>query len=306
MKRRIVNTVIICLLVALTFGVLGVGVLGEGIAPIAENLEISTFVDTSVGGQLKALDPESGPLTFHITTPPRKGDIELGDNGSFVYTPNQGKRGRDYFGYKAENSKGEMSSEATVVIRIERQRAAVRYSDMDGHGAAAAAITLAERGIFVGERIGNQHVFNPERKVTRAEFLAMCLNLIDANILTGVMSTGFADDDDIPSFMKPYISTALLKGVINGYSDGHRKAVFNGGDYIRYSEAAVMLNRVLNLTDVNPSAYEGMVPVWAVQASANLSACRITTYAQREYSDFLNRADAAKLLLGAMRILENR
>lgn len=80
-----------------------------GSAPVAANLELTTYRGVSVGGQLAAYDPDGGELTFEITTPPVKGTIELSDGGSFIYTPAGGKKGRDYFGYKAIDSEGNRS-----------------------------------------------------------------------------------------------------------------------------------------------------------------------------------------------------
>ena len=70
-------------------------------------------------------------LKYEVTTDPIKGEVALKDDGSFVYTPAEGKRGHDYFGYKAVDSKGNKSSEATVVIKIEKQKSKIAYSDME-------------------------------------------------------------------------------------------------------------------------------------------------------------------------------
>ena len=96
----------------------------EGAAPIAEDLEMRTFRNVSVGGRLRAFDPDDGVVSYTITTEPVKGSIEVEENGCFVYTPKENKRGRDYFGYKAVDSEGNLSQEATVIIRIERQKKA--------------------------------------------------------------------------------------------------------------------------------------------------------------------------------------
>ena len=63
-------------------------------APVAENLELTTFRGTSIGGTLSANAPDGSPLTFRITTEPIKGTVTLTDSGTFVYTPADGKRGR--------------------------------------------------------------------------------------------------------------------------------------------------------------------------------------------------------------------
>ncbi|MDR1131054.1 MAG: S-layer homology domain-containing protein [Oscillospiraceae bacterium] len=286
-------------MLALSLSILSVGALGGREAPIAENLEITTYRGVSAGGQLKAVDPDGDVLRFEVTTPPVKGALTLEENGRFVYTPAEGKRGRDYFGFKAYDAAGNASGEGTVIIKIEKQKTKVTYSDMDGNGAYCAAAALAENGIFVGERIGGEYVFKPEAAVTRGEFLAMCLKLTDSDILSGVMTTGFADDGEIPAYLKPYVSTALLSGIISGYTDGVKTAVFNGENAISYPEAAVMLNRALALTDVSAQRHDSAIPVWAAQACANLSACRISDYSG-EIS--LTRADCARLLYNAMKL----
>ena len=91
-----------------------------GTAPIAENLELTTFRNTSVNGTLSAYDPECDVCSYEITTNPVKGEIVVEENGGFIYTPGEGKKGRDYFGYKAIDSEGNVSQEATVIIRIEK------------------------------------------------------------------------------------------------------------------------------------------------------------------------------------------
>ena len=96
----------------------------EGNAPVAQNLELTTYRNVSVGGRLTAVDPDGDTLTFQITTEPTKGEIELTDDGRFVYTPETNRRGRDYFGFKAVDAEGNSSQEATVIIRIEKQKTA--------------------------------------------------------------------------------------------------------------------------------------------------------------------------------------
>ena len=298
--KKTCNVIALTLVLVMTLGLISAGATGTGSAPIAENLEISTFRNTSVGGQLKATDPDGDVVKFEITTQPVKGEIFLKENGSFVYTPKEGKRGRDYFGYKAYDNNGNISSEATVIIKIEKQKTKIAYSDMNGNGAHCAAIALAENNIFIGENISGQFVFNPNAPVTRGEFLTMCMKVADSDILSGVITTGFADDNEIPNYMKPYVSTALLTGVISGYSDGTNTAVFNSDNYINYPEAAVMLNKALDLTNVNSETYGAAAPVWAEQACANLSACDISDYMDLPQ---LTRADCAQLLYNAMKVM---
>ncbi|MGI5935380.1 MAG: Ig-like domain-containing protein [Oscillospiraceae bacterium] len=284
------------------------GVATENSAPVAENLEIVTYRGVSVGGRLSAVDPNGDTVTFEITTKPTKGRVELQEDGRFIYTPNSGKKGRDYFGYKAIDSAGNYSQEATVIIKIQKQKTNVIYSDMSSHPAHYAALYLAEKGVFTGECLGGEYIFHPDREVTRGEFLAMCMKLADYDILSGVRSTGFMDDDEIPGWVKPYVSTALMEGVVTGYTDAERGAVFNANNVISYTESAVILNNVIDISDVaNADRYnEASVPAWAYQATANLNACDIVPAGMNSMEETLTRAQVAEMLLGAARVLENR
>lgn len=273
-------------------------------APVAENLELTTYRNVCVGGTLSAVDPEGDPVTFEITTEPTKGTVELTSDGRFVYTPDANRKGRDYFGYRAVDDTGARSQEATVIIKIEKQKTQTTYADMAGHPDASAATALSEYGIFTAETVGGVQVFSPEREVTRAEFISMCMTLAGDELLSGVAATGFADDGDIESWLKPYVATALMDGIVSGYSvDGG--AVFNPDSAITKQEAAVMLDNVLDTTDVTATALTGQVADWAAQATSNLAACGVITEGSA-FSETLTRADAAEMLVRAIGVLEAR
>ena len=272
-------------------------------APVAENLELTTYRGVSVGGTLTATDPEGDPLTYRITTAPVKGTVDLQPEGSFVYTPGEGKRGKDYFGYVAEDPEGHCSQEATVIIQITKAKTTVLYGDMAGNPGYADAVRLAERGIFTGEKIGSGYVFSPQTTVSRGEFLSMCMELTGQEILQGAETTGFSDDGTIPQWQKPYLATALMHGTVSGYPNEEGTA-FAANAPITCTEAAVMLNRMLNLTDVSAPNVSAEMPVWAGQAVANLSACRILP---RGFvpSATLTRVQAAQMLSAGLALLES-
>ena len=159
MKKLFISILVLLMLCAPVTALLPAEAAGS--APIAENLELSTYRGVSVGGRLSATDPDGDQLSFEITTEPVKGSIELSEDGRFVYTPESGKRGKDYFGYRATDSEGNRSQEATVIIRIEKQKSKVTYSDLSGAGCAYAAVRLAENGIFTGACLAGSYVFEP-------------------------------------------------------------------------------------------------------------------------------------------------
>ena len=282
----------------------------ENQPPTVENLELTTYRGVGIAGALIAVDPEGDLLEFQIVRSPRKGELALDQaTGHFTYTPHEGGRGRDRFTYVAIDALGNISAEATVRIRIQRQSSPVSYADMSGHRTHLAAISLAERGIFVGEQIGGRHFFQPYAPVRRGEFLAMSMRLADADLLSNVVRTGFADDADIADWLKPYVSTAVLEDVITGLRRSDGDLIFAPEAYITASEAAVILNNALGLTDVPAAALlqDVQAPGWAHQATVNLTVRNIISSENPGvYHSTLTRSDVADMLLGAVHLLEGR
>ena len=295
--RRYIALIMACLaLCALVFPAAA-----DNCAPVAENFEFETYRGVSFGGELNAVDPDGDALSFEITTQPRKGTIELKDDGSFVYSPAEGKRGRDYFGYKAIDAQGNRSQEATVIIRLVKNKS-VSYADMDGEASYCSAVRLAECGAFIGKQIGGDYYFEPQKTLTRGEFVSMCLCVTGADVLSGVISTGFCDDDSIPDRQRAYVASAVRDGVVRGKA-GASGAVFDAGADISRAEAGVMLDRLLKLT--NAAGSVGTAETWASQAAANLDACGIMDGASLD-SAALTRAEAADMLAAAMDVLSKR
>ena len=240
-----------------------------GSAPVAANLELTTYRGVSVGGQLAAYDPDGGELTFEITTPPVKGTIELSDGGSFIYTPAGGKKGRDYFGYKAIDSEGNRSQEATAIIRIEKQKKSIEYADMSGRAEEYAALRLAETGVFTGEKLGERYCFYPERELSRGEFLSMCMLAAGEDAFPSVLSTGFGDDASIPAWMKGYVTTAVMCGVIDTAAENEN---FSAQETISGGDAALILNAAMAYQDVSYIKLNAEMDEELAQACANLIA----------------------------------
>ncbi len=307
-KNLLLRAVSLTAALSLCTAMLLIPALAGGSAPIAENLEFKTYKNVPVTGCLAATDPDGEEITYAIASEPKKGSVSLSDKGEFTYTPNKGKKGGDSFCYTASDPEGNISNKATVSIEIQKQSTSVSYSDMDGSDAYYAALCLAEEGIFVGEKLGGSYFFTPEANVTRSEFLAMCMDLSGAELLSGVTKTGFYDDSAISQWAKPYVSTALMAGLISGSSDESGNPVFLPDENVTMAEAAVMLNNVLEISDVTQVgsfADSAVIPAWASQAAANLRSCDIIPSGV-DYSESLTRAQAAKLLVNAKEVLSSR
>ena len=278
---------------------------GANSAPVAENLDVRTYRETSVSGSFQALDPEGDLLSFRITAAPGKGSVTVRGSG-FVYTPSEGKRGKDSFRYQAVDSEGNASADATVSIRIEKQSSPVFYPELNGSGLQYAAVRLAEKGVFSGEKVSACWCFSADTPLKRGDFLTMCATLTGMEPLEDVTRTGFFDDESISAWQKPYVSAALLYGVVQGSTGDGGKAVFRGDQPITRAEAAVMLSSFLEISDAAGIFYSEDVPGWAAQAVANLRACDICSGDEFHAGRTLTRGDAAEMLSAALDVVEAR
>lgn len=274
-------------------------------APIPQNMELETYRGISIEGRLLATDPEGDPIvSYQLATPPVKGEVTVNADGTFLYTPKENKRGKDYFGYTATDDKGNTSQEGTVIISLKKQKTEITYSDMTQNGHHYDALRLAENEIFVGEQIGGQYIFSPHTMISRGEFLSMCMALSDSTILSGVTDTGFSDDSSIPSWQKSYISTALLNGGIRAISETGSTA-FDASSPITCAQAAVMVDNIFQVSKVSAANLAQNAPDWAAQSVSNLIACNILP-SDCDTAQYLNREMTADMLSAVMDILENR
>ena len=282
-------------------------------APIARNMDLSTYRNVAITGYFDAVDGEGDILTFQLTDTPARGSVELSEDGSaqFVYTPYENKTGKDSFTYVAIDSAGNTSPEAKVTIQINKPDTKVDYADLDGSSAHKAAIRLAEEGIFVGEYRNGQYFFHPDQTVSRAEFLSLTMAAAGLEPMEDVTVTGFSDDAAIPTWAKGCVSAALKAGVVQGSKDASGAPVFGAEEAISQGEATVMLNNLLNVADVPLEVFsaQGSELHWASQAAANLAASGVLREEHvnsAALGDTLTRADAAELLDGALDVLEAR
>ena len=276
-------------------------------APLARNMEITTYRDIPYEAQFLASDSEGDDMTYALAEEPRRGTVTI-EGVNFTYTPKAGAVGGDSFTYTATDSSGNVSQPATVTVKIEKTRSGVTYSDTEGSSAAAAAQALAESGVFTGVRMGDRYYFEPDRTVSRSEFLAMALETAGEEV-TGVTMTGFCDDAAIPTWAKAYAAAGVAKGIVQGKTtaDG---AAFCGKEAITFNEAATVLDRVLNLGDVDLQVWYAdreTVPSWAAQAVGNMEALQVLqtgSFGSQTMEQAVTRGEAAKMLAAARTLLE--
>ena len=263
-------------------------------APIAEDSAMETYKNLENGGKLKVSDPEGQKLTFTVTRQPKRGDLELKEDGTFTYTPKKNKVGVDSFTYTATDPAGNVSREATVTIQIIKPTDAAMYTDTAGTDCQFTAEWLKNTGIFAGEQVGNDCCFNPDRTVTRGEFLVMTMKALGLAGDENAESTGF--EDQCPGWLKPYLAAAQRSGLVRGYAT-ETGAEFRANDPITGAEAASMVSLALDL----PSAViseDRELPVWAATALATVNDSGIAF----SNTDTVTRAQAANALYQAVQV----
>ena len=274
------------------------------------SLNLATFQNMAVYGNLSAYDPDGDEMTFEVVSCPQNGSVRVLDaaSGRYVYTPAQGFVGNDRFEYVARDRYGNYSALKTVSVGVALPSSSIRYADMDGNDAYVSALIMNEEGIMSGVQVGNQQFFYPDRTVSRVEFLVMAMNAAGISDVPKSDATIFVDDDQIPKAMKGYVAAAYEMKYISGtLKDG--KLCFLPNEEITRAQAAVMLSNIVGLCDVavTPTFADGSdIPTWAVEAVYSLHAAGIMN-GQDGYiapTETVTRAQSAEMLAAALRYLK--
>ena len=236
--------------------------------PVAEDSELETYRNIANSGTLQANDPENKSLTYTVTKQPRRGSVTIAEDGTFTYTPEKNKVGKDSFQFTVTDAEGVTSEPATVSVRIKKPSEKETFSDMQGKPGEYYAVWAREQGLLSGEQVAGSLCFRPDETVTRGEFVVMVMNLFDLELRETLSTTGFADEASTPTWMQPYLASAVSSGIVNGIRS-QEGLVFRAGTDITEAEAAVILQNLLQFPA--GSVRSATVEVWAQQAVAALS-----------------------------------
>ena len=267
-----------------------IGIRGkEDKAPVAQDLTLETYKNLPNEGILKASDPEGQALTYTVVRGPKRGALEIKADGTFTYTPKKNKVGVDSFTYTATDPAGNVSRTATVTVQILKPSDAKQYADTVGMSCRFEAEWLRNTGLFVGEQIGGNSCFYPDKTVTREEFLTMVVKALDipTKDLEAVQLPATT-----PQWLKPYLAAAQRSGLLDGWQD-----TANLSQPITGAEVAVMLQNALDLTvpgDLLTATQTGTedIPAWAFTSLTVMAENGISLNANSS----LTRGEAAQAL----------
>ena len=269
--------------------------------PTAQDSALETYKNVPNEGTLKASDPEGQMLSYTLIRGPKRGEVMLNEDGSFTYTPKKNKVGVDSFTYTATDPAGNVSREATVTVQIIKPTDARQYTDTMGKSCQFEAEWMRNTGLFVGESVNGQSCFSPEKSVSRGEFLAMMVKMLDIPVEDSALTSL---PEETPDWLKPYLAAAIRSGLLDRIPE---QESFGMDAPISGAEAAVMLQNALDLsvkqdvleaeqTMAQENAEE--LPAWA--------AASVTVMADNGVAlngvDTLTRADAARVLYQANRL----
>ena len=229
-------------------------------APVAEDSALETYQNIPIDGKCH-LSGEN--LTLTLVRGPKRGTVELRNDGTFTYTPKKNKVGVDSFTYTAANVDGKQSREATVTITILKPMDKTQYADTQGLDCRFTAQWLKNTGIFTGETVGETLCFHPEKPVTRGEFVTMLVKALDLPVDDSLKAMGYSDD--IPLWLQPFLAAAQRSGLTAALKD---RQTFSQETPITAAEAGAMTELVATGTvEALAQLTEGDAPLTRAQAA---------------------------------------
>ena len=265
-------------------------------APIAEDFSVETYKNLPNQGTLKVTDPEGKALTYSILRQPKRGSVELRDDGTFLYTPKKNKVGVDSFTFTATDPAGNVSREATVTVSILKPGDSAQYTDTVGADYRFEAEWLKNTGLFVGEQVGGSQCFRAEKTVSKGDFLVMMVKTLGIPVDEDATYTGYTDQ--APSWMQPYLAAAMRSGLTTKLPLSETGAL--GIDApITGAEAAVMLQNAMDLSvSASATPVDKEVPDWAAMAVMTMNDNGI----RMNGTTTLTRGEVAVILYQATRL----
>lgn len=267
-------------------------------APVATDSAVETYKNLPNQGKLSVSDPEGEALTYTVVRQPKRGSVTVNEDGSFTYTPKKNKVGVDSFTFTAADPAGNVSREATVTVQILKPTDSKQYTDTVGTDCRFAAEWLRNTGLFVGETVGGESCFYPEKAVSRGEFVTMLVQTL------GIPTEDVSMDsipEDTPNWLKPYLAAAMRAGLTAGLPERDGGS-FEADSAITGAEAAVMIQNALDLSisretlesqSLETSAdTDDTVPAWAAVSLTAMADNGVIIRGTEE----LTRSDVAQVL----------
>lgn len=230
----------------------GIGVQLEVGAPTADMLQI--VEDASKAGHFEVVVP---PVTFQVTAHYGNAKVEVNKFRAYVERtiaiPNTVDSNHITTGIVIEPD-GTVRHVPTKVVQIGGKYYAIvnsltnstyalisystTFTDMSNHWAEKAVNDMGSRFIING--IGND-LFNPDKDITRAEFVAIVVRALGLQLVEG---DSIYSDVSAKDWYSRAVSTAVSYQLINGFEDG----TFRPLDKVTREQAMTIIAKAMKLT----------------------------------------------------------
>ena len=239
---------------------------GENGAPEARSKTVYTKQNVTLYSSIDVTDPEGDALTCSVISQPGHGLLKV-EGSEFSYVPNRDYIGTDSFVCDFEDKYGNRSDPVTVKVKTERSKCGFVYSDMKDSKAEYAAYLLAERDILRGETVADTVSFEPDKTVSRADFIVMAMKSAgySPNIYSPLRD--FDGAEVLNETQRGYVVTAMSANVIDksaaadpsgaitereavqiisALDENYKPAISNGNKTLSRADAAVMLAALID------------------------------------------------------------
>lgn len=191
-----------------------------------------------------------------------------------------------------KNLKKVISSVAALTIVASSASAfAVTFPDVEASATYAKAVdTLSALNIVNGDDNG---LFNPDNKVTRAEFTKMAVEALGEGASATAQTVSRFNDaaNTTQHWAAGYIAQGVSDGWINGYDD----TTFGPDDQVTFAQACKMLTAMIGYT-----AYAEQLGGYPAGYVNQASSTGITSGVKANNDDQLTRAQVAMLIANAL------
>lgn len=181
---------------------------------------------------------------------------------------------------------GQLAAEvgnAGTYVLVERN---IDFNDVKAHWSENFVESMASKGIVSGYANG---AFNPEKSVTRAEFVTMLVKALDLDLVAQGKSFKDVSSND---WANQFVETAYANGIVKG-----AEGKFNPNANITRAEMAVMIANAMKISS-NDTAKAAGTPDWAAGSIAAVMNDGLMTGSGDQFrpNDLANRAESATVI----------
>lgn len=205
----------------------------ENLPPVTSGTTLATVENVPVSGTLDVTDPDGDEWVISIEKYPENGMLEVREDGSVLYTPLDGYTGTDGFVYRATDTRGNRSADATVTVEVGENESGIVFSDMEKDEYLSAALEMSEKEIMTYKLTSGEYTFEPDEPVSRVDFVVMLMTALDMTADLERDDAVFADLDGISAGRRAYLAEAADLGIVPAQG-----TLFKPLDAITFDEAA--------------------------------------------------------------------